>query len=1381
MGRGGATREHGIKQTSTSRRDIDRAPVSPARPDGLEDLFALGGDMGALMAARDWAATPLGDFAKWPQSLRTAVSICLVSRFPILIWWGPDLVMLYNDAYSEIIASKHPGALGAPGRNIFPEIWDIIGPMLEGVQSSGKATWSDDQLLLLERNGYPEECYFTFSYSPIFDESGGVGGIFTAVTETTSRVLGERRLKTLRALAAATAIARSPAEAGARAADALAENALDLPYALVYLQGASGHAATVGAHATAELVGCAGLVSRDALLPELAGPVPLEAGDGCAASRIAHVLATGEPELVTDAAGELGLAAGQLEHPAQVALIAPIAQAGTPQPAGVLVAGISPQRELDDDYRGFIALVAGQIATAVASAQAYEEERRRAEALAELDRAKTAFFSNVSHEFRTPLTLLLGPLDDALADTADPLSPRQRERQQLARRNALRLLKLVNTLLDFSRIEAGRANAVYEPIDLAAYTADLASAFRSVIEHAGLHYDVDCQRLSGPVYVDREMWEKIVFNLLSNAFKFTLGGEIALSLRPAGDAVELTVRDTGVGIPADEMPRLFERFHRVQNAEARTHEGSGIGLALVQELVRMHGGAISAASVPGGGTTFAVTIPMGREHLPHEQVRTERALATTALGAAPYVEEARRWLGGEASVAVASAEIVAPAPLGQQTVPPAAKLDAPARILVADDNADMRDYLGRLLGAHEYVVEAVRDGLAALEAARQRPPDLLLCDVMMPRLDGFGLIQAWRADPLLRMVPVMLLSARAGEEATVEGLAAGADDYLVKPFSASELLARVATRLEVARAEREAEARASELEAIFEAIADAVFVYDRSGRIVRSNSAGRALFGLDARDDVSSLSPEERRALVSAEDDEGRPVRGDGSGLARLLSGEVLTGPNAINVRLRVAGRPPVDVNITGAPLTEETGAVSGAIIIARDVTEQLALERRTREALAALLEMAEALTVLPEGELGEDASDGYRAIRQVMVLTQRVLAAHYVSAGIIHRDTGKIVPLAVAGLTKELERQWWQDLSSKVIGEYFSQDWIDRLYAGEAAVFDFAQQPPVPGQDYWGLTNTLAVPVRLDAQRLLLMGIEGGSRQIFSSQERNLAHAAAQLAALVLERGRLLREREEARASALALAEANRRMDQFMGIASHELKTPVTTIKANLDLMERRLTRASIGRETASREDLYGVIEAAKTLASRADRGMVRLVRLVDDLVDVSRIRAGRLDMRLDPCDLCAIVADSVESEREAHASRDIRLRMPDNEPIIVTADADRIGQVVTNYLTNALKYSKADAPVEVMLTRDAAVAHLAVRDFGPGLPPEERERVWEMFHRAPDVQVLTGSGVGLGLGLHICKTIVERHGGQVGVESEPGAGSTFWFTLPLQDAAGE
>jgi signal transduction histidine kinase/DNA-binding response OmpR family regulator len=775
--------------------------VGPPTTKPSSDISFLAGDgeMAALMRAKDWSETPVGPVESWSQSLCTVVQIMLGSRFAMWMSWERDRTFFYNDAYRPTLGSKHPWALGAPASEVWAEIWPAIGPRIEIVEQRGEATWDEGLLLFLERHGYPEETYHTFSYSPLPDDDGGIGGMLCVVTEETERVIGERRLRILREVATRIAATRTPAELFGAIEDLLEAERHDLPFALLYLCDAESDQLRLAAKS--------GLTAG-----HRAAPAIIEAGRD-APWPITDLLARSAPMTIDELPiARRDLPAGPWNQPPRQVIALPIAQQGQSRPAGVFIAGLNPYRPFDEEYRGFLGLLVGQIAAGLANARAYEAERRRAEALAELDRAKTAFFSNASHEFRTPLTLMLGPLEDLLVGAASSeIVLAQRREIELMHRNGLRLLKLVNTLLDFSRIEAGRVQSNFEPVDLAIFTGELASTFRSAMDKAGLRYVVDCPASPLTAYVDRDMWEKIVLNLVSNAFKYTFSGEVAVSLKPTPDrrVLELTVRDTGEGIPAHEVPRLFERFHRVEGQRGRTQEGSGIGLALVQELVKIHGGSVHVESELNRGTTICVRLPLGRAHLPADRIGTARGPASTASLGKAFVEEALRWLPNESdsgTIAVAT-----------QSIAPEPAAPVPGRrfrVLLADDNADMRDYVRRLL-AERYDVEAVADGQAALDAARRQRPDLVLSDVMMPRLDGFGLLQALRGDPALRDVPVVLLSARAGEEAKIEGIETGADDYLVKPFSARELIARVAANLDMARMRREsAEALREEANAL---------------------------------------------------------------------------------------------------------------------------------------------------------------------------------------------------------------------------------------------------------------------------------------------------------------------------------------------------------------------------------------------------------------------------------------------------------------------------------------------------------------------------------------------------------------------------------------
>ncbi|MET7440328.1 ATP-binding protein, partial [Streptomyces sp. NPDC005568] len=513
--------------------------------------------------------------------------------------------------YAAWIARKYPWALGRPANEVWAEIWDDIGPRIEAVLSTGEATWDEGLLLFLERSGYSEETYHTFSYSPLRDEARDVVGMLCVVSEDTDRVIGERRMATLRDLGSDPSVIRTEQEVLAFVDRQLVRNRRDLPFTLTYLFDG----------ATARLAGAAGI---DAGHP--AAPLTLPLDDPAALWPVA-ALSKGESVLVPLAGDAFAdLPRGDWPEPPAQALVVPLLQQGA-APYGFCVAALNRYRVLDESYRGFVELTAGHIASGIGSARSYEAQQRRAEELAELDRAKTTFFSNISHEFRTPLTLIMGPLGELRTQFAG--DDHVREELDVIHRNGLRLGKLVNTLLDFSRIEAGRTQARYEPVDLAAVTAELASVFRSAVEKAGLAFDVSCPPLDEPVYVDRGMWEKVILNLLSNALKFTFDGAIRVSVRGEGAHALVTVADTGIGVPESEMPRLFERFHRIENARSRSNEGSGIGLALVQELVAMHGGTITAESTEGEGTAFTVRLPLGTAHLAPESV----ANAAKVLGA----------------------------------------------------------------------------------------------------------------------------------------------------------------------------------------------------------------------------------------------------------------------------------------------------------------------------------------------------------------------------------------------------------------------------------------------------------------------------------------------------------------------------------------------------------------------------------------------------------------------------------------------------------------------------------------------------------------------------------------------------------------------------
>ena len=1212
------------------------------------DTFLAGaGELGALVRSIDWQRTPLGALGQWPQSLRTTMSICLNSRFPIAVYWGPEYLMLYNQSLVPMVgAKKHPGALGQPARIVLAEIWQIIEPLLTHVRTTGEATWSEDLMLPLARTGAPEESYFTFTYSPIRDESQGVGGVFCAVVETTEKVIEGRRLRLLNALAEGSR-AKTPAESCAHAAAEIAKATDDAPFALLYLLDETGGLS---------LSGAANLTAGHALAPEriakgAASPCPLEQ----VKDEPVYVALEGAP----------GGARG--------AVLLPIEQSPGGQRFGYLVAGLAPLLPPSPSYTRLHKLLAASLSQAVSGAAAYENERKRAEALAEIDRAKTAFFSNVSHELRTPLTLMLGPAEDALA--AEALSPEERERWQLMHRNALRLWTLVNTLLDFSRLEAGRVEASYEPTDLSGLTGELASMFRSAIDRGGLALRLDLPPLGEPAFVDRDMWEKIVLNLLSNALKFTFEGEIAVSLRKLESDFELTVRDTGIGISPAELPHIFDRFHRIRGVRARTHEGTGIGLALVAELVRLHGGRAQAESAAGVGTTFSIRIPRGRRHLAPEKIGAPRKEASPAA-VAPIVEEARRW----------TAEVPGP----PAALPSPAVNASRQRIVLADDNADMRDYLGRLL-RERWDVEPVADGDAALAAIRRQKPDLVLTDVMMPGLDGFGLLRAVRSDPELRLTPLILLSARAGEEATAEGLNAGANDYIVKPFSARELLVRVASTLAVAEVAREARA-------IEEAARKRLYRH-----FMQTPFPVAVLRGPDH---VAELV--NREALRSWGKDEsivGKPIA---EGLPELKGQPFLgyldqvfkTGvayeAKAELSRLQRSGGGLEDVywDFVYAPLRDAEGSVDGVLVSGFEVTAQV----RASQELTRLLASAEANE------------------RQLRELVENLPELAWTA-----RPDGAV----------DYYNRRWFDYTGKQPEEMLAWGW--------ESVHDPARVEEVSAR--WQRSVDTGEPFEMEFP---LRGSDGGFRW-FLTRVRPLRDGG----------GRIVRWF----GSSTNIDERRRNDDfkeLFLGILGHDLRNPLSTILTTTRVLARR-------KETPA--EVRGKLE-------RVISSGVRMERMIGQVLDLTRARlAGGIPVALSEAevDLSPLVHKIADEVRAAHPGVEIFVRAEPGSA--ARFDADRIEQVVSNLLVNAVAHGDRAHPIEVALAAHPDRVSLSVRNQGTPIDPGFLPLIFNPFARG---EKALGRAAGLGLGLYIAERIADAHRGKLSVTSSAQAGTCFELVLP-------
>jgi signal transduction histidine kinase/DNA-binding response OmpR family regulator len=932
---------------------------------------------------------------------------------------------------------------------------------------------------------------------------------------------------------------------------------------------------------------------------------------------------------------------------------------------------------------------------------------------------------------------MLGPLEDALGEH-NAFPAETRSRIEVAHRNGLRLLKLVNTLLDFSRIEAGRMQAVFEPVDLSAYTAELASVFRSAVERAGLEFQVACGALDEPVYIDREMWEKIVFNLLSNAFKFTFEGHIAISLVRTERNAQLLVSDTGTGIPEEDIPNLFERFYRVKGAPGRTYEGTGIGLALVRELARFHGGDIEVRSRLGKGSVFVVTIPLGHAHLAPERIGVSRTAASTAVRGDVYVEEALRWLP-------------------QSPVEETAATAGKAHILLADDNADMRHYVEGLL-AEKFRVTSVVDGRTALEAAQADKPDLILSDIMMPRMDGHELLKAVRSDAKLRAVPMILLSARAGDEARVEGLCEGANDYMVKPFSARELIARIETHLQMSHVLRESEererARAEELEALMAAVPAVVFIAkDPECRLIIGSRTAYELFRLPLNSNLS----------LSADTSE-RPAH------FRVFRNGIEIQPDELPVQTATRGEGVKDSDLeivfsdgsqrylwgSAVPLRDASGALRGSIAAFVDITERkrveqrLALQYKVARIFADSKELTEALTSVLQA-VGETMGWDAGSVWNLDPESQRLWCVT-----VWHQPSYPVPDFEAASREYRFEigiglpGRVWKMATSVWITDVASDDNFPRLSSAAREGLHTGAAFPVllHGSVLCVIEFFSRKVLREDPELLQLMDAIGSQLGQFVERKR-----------MEEERGRMLESERKAKGEAET---ANRLKDEFLATVSHELRTPL-----NAMLGWARLLRA--GKVEDDRK-----AHALEVM----ERNAVAQQQIIEDILDVSRIITGKLRLDIAPTELAPIIDAAVDSIKPAADAKGVVLELEHgSQTNLIFGDANRLQQIVWNLLSNAVKFTPRGGRVTVMMERGDSYVEITVRDSGKGMPKEFLPYVFERFRQADSSS--TRQFGGLGLGLAIVRHLTELHGGTVHVSSAgENLGATFKIRLPLAAA---
>lgn len=1386
------------------------------------DFLRGGGEMGALIREIDWSHHPLGRPDNWPQSLKTSVSLILSSQHPMWIGWGKEMSFLYNDAYLHVLGlSKHPWALGRPAAEVWSEIWDVCGPLADRVFREGKASFVDDVRLFMNRGEFLEETYYSFSYSPIRDEAGQVGGLFCPSNDVTPKVLGARRLGTLSELSSNALIEKTAESACVTALRTLAKNPDDIPFAILYLIE----------DGKAVLNQAVGIPNAS---PAFAPPVvDLAGGSGAATWPLAEVFHSGKSREV--ALGTVDCPpCGAADQTVSQAIVLPVISSIDSNMIGLLVSGASPARRMDADYQTFFHLVATHIGTAIQKARATEAEKKRADALAELDRAKTAFFSNVSHEFRTPLTLMLGPLENLLSK-GNALAPEDREEITTAHRNSLRLLKMVNSLLDFSRIEAGRLKAFFSPVDLARLTADLASNFRSAMEAAGLEYAVDCEPLPQAVYVDREMWEKIVLNLLSNAFKFTFEGLVRVRLRAVDSSAVLTIEDTGTGIPESELPHIFERFHRVEGARGRTHEGTGIGLALIQDLVKLHGGSVTVQSRIGEGSAFSVTLPFGSAHLPKERIGTEVANLRTTMHTEAFTSEALTWIAGE--------RLAHPADDDWQPAAQPTRVDGRPSILLADDNADMREHVRHILG-FRYDVVAACDGRAALEEARRVKPDLILSDVMMPQLGGFDLLHELRADPRTVDIPVILLSARAGEEARTEGMGSGADDYLTKPFSARELLARISAHLRLVRLRREAAANADRdsrlLSAIVDSSDDAIISKDLNGVITSWNKSAERLFGFTAEEAVGQPVAS---LLIPPDRQDEEPVI-----LARLRSGQRVD--HFETVRRRKDGTL-LDISLTISPVRDAQGVIIGASKIARDIGYRKRTERLDREQTR-LLEMIasgrpfdDCLIALTEAvdRLRPGAHAGVLVASRNAKTLAEIFSAHLPAAfgealrGLPISDTpipvNEIVSCPDVASSADLPGPWkelcrvhgicaycaipisaggrpvasfflgfsemrscdaWElriaDFGAHAAGiaierervaaalrqseqefrelaevgpqivwlsgprgelEFVNRRWVEFSGLDCEATRDPKQialrlHPDDKLLEHWQKSVATGTPFELEAR---LRGKNGEFRWFmmrsvpFRDQQGRIVKWFG--TSTDIHQNKLLE---------LELRSANRDLEQFAYSVSHDLREPLRSVKLFSELLTRRYRDRFDGQ--------------ALEFLDYLRNGASRMEMLVRDLLEYTQ--TSQSVNPLEPSDASAALRDALSNLAQAIAESGATIESASLPRVSI--HVTQLQQLFQNLVGNAIKYHRPGVSpvVHVRAQRRNDEWLFSVADNGIGIEPEYRERIFGLFKRLHTGGEYSGSGIGLAL----CQRIVERHHGRIWVESEPGKGSIFYFTLP-------
>lgn len=1237
--------------------------------DNIKFLMHASGEMAERVRNFNWTETSLGNIVNWPVTLQSSLSICLNSNFPIALYWGKDLILIYNDAWSSIPGNKHPWALGRPARAVWPDIWSEIEPQFKKA-FGGESGGSKDALLPMQRHGYTEECYFDFTFTPVFGAEGKVEGIFNAVIETTYRVINERRTQFLQNFSNQIVKAQSFEELFRYATDEVKTNRKDIPFALFYRLSGEGNAEFIGA-------------------TESKGEIKLK--NSWPVEELQTML---QSMRIDDLGNYLAtVPAGAWPEMPKEGFIVPL-KGSDGAVIGFVVFGVSARRKLDKEYKSFFESICGSLSIVLNTITSFEAERKRAEALAEIDRAKTAFFSNISHEFRTPLTLILGSLEELLRKDDKEVNIECKKTVDVTHRNALRLLRLVNNLLDFSRIEAGREKAKFQLIDISDFTRKLASNFSSLIENAGLSYHIDIDDVSVPVYVDRLMWEKIVLNLLSNAFKYTLSGSVIISLRQLKNSVVLKVKDTGVGIPAEELPNMFDRFHRVQNISGRTYEGTGIGLSLVNELVKLHSGHILVTSEIGVGSEFTVTIPTDKEHFGADQLVTWHVELDSSLSDA-FLEEAFSLLDN-----------ATPAN-NNESLPIPENRD---KILIVDDNPDMRSYIKGLLQSRFHVITA-NNGKEALDAIKETNPDLVVSDIMMSQMDGIQLMKTLKGDPETQGLPVILLSARAGEEAKIEGYEIGADDYLVKPFSAKELIARITSQIKLKRTRREVENNLRN--AIMQSPIATTLLRGPSFIVEMVNEMGLEVWGRSYEQVINKPI-----AIALPEIEE--------QGFIKMLEEVYSTGVpfkgNEIPVELIRFGKSETFYcNFIYTPLKDSDNHIVGLIGIGIDVSEQVYARKAIEEAKASLNNAVEL------GELGTWEID-----LKTTYTTYSPRVAEWWG-----------LPEPGANLEVIINCMHLEDRDHVTRAVQYAID-VSGFYQTEYRLINAVTKQERFIQAIGNVTyDQNRIPVKLSGI------VRDVTLQKITEQE--------------LERQVQIRTKQLEEVNA-DLQRSNNELTQFAYIASHDLQEPLRKIQTFSDMAQAKLSDTEYVKSYLEKIDnsasrmatlIKDVLSYSQVSREPKQNEEVDLNTILQNVKTDFELLIEQKNAIIESCALPVIRGSRLQLHQLFSNLIGNSLKFSEDAPRI--------------HISHELLSGNEIAQENIDATKMYHV--LNFKDNGIGFDGAHEDQIFGLFKRLHNKRDYSGTGIGLAL----CRKIAENHNGLIKAFSVKGEGATFTVLLPL------